>query len=121
MKFSRRASTQDISWFLDQDRLGRLDLSPPYQRKSVWTAGDRRFFLDTIFRGYPCPPVYLHKSIDASGTSIYHVVDGKQRIETIFLFAKQNKIRIPSEYGDNRLNGRDGRILFPTSRYVTHF
>lgn len=106
MKFSRRASTQDVSWFLDQSRQKRLDLNPPYQRKSVWTAGDRRFFLDTIFRDYPCPPIYLHKTIDEKGEAIYHVVDGKQRIETVINFATQNKIRLPKEFGDARLDNK---------------
>jgi len=53
MAFDRRPITQDISWFLDQHRMGQLDLDPPYQRRSVWSPKDRRFFLDTIFRGYP--------------------------------------------------------------------
>jgi uncharacterized protein with ParB-like and HNH nuclease domain len=80
--------------------------SPPYQRKSVWTAGDRRFFLDTIFRDYPCPPIYLHKTIDEKGGAVYHVVDGKQRIETVINFATQNKIRLPKDFGDARLDNK---------------
>ena len=98
MKFSRRASTQDVTWFLDQARQNRLDLEPPYQRKSVWTSGDRRFFLDTIFRDYPCPPIYLHKTIDDTGAAIYHIVDGKQRMETIINFASQNRLRLSSRF-----------------------
>jgi len=52
----RQPTTQQITWFLDHDRNGQLDLDPPYQRNSVWTPKDRRFFLDTIFRNYPTPP-----------------------------------------------------------------
>lgn len=105
LKINRRPGTQDISWFLDQHRLGRLDLEPPYQRRSVWTPKDRRYFLDTLFRGYPCPPIYLHKAIDHNGSAIFHVVAGKQRLETLIRFA-DNKLRIPDEYGDDRLNNK---------------
>jgi hypothetical protein len=40
----RRPTTQDVTWFLDQNRNGQLQLTPPYQRRSVWTTKDRRFF-----------------------------------------------------------------------------
>ncbi|WP_181181992.1 MULTISPECIES: DUF262 domain-containing protein [unclassified Mesorhizobium] len=105
LKINRRPGTQDISWFLDQHTLGRLDLSPPYQRRSVWTPKDRRYFLDTLFRGFPCPPIYLHKTIDPTGGAVFHIVDGKQRIETIIRFS-QGKVRIPENYGDDRLNNK---------------
>lgn len=100
----RQPSVQDVSWFIDLDSREQLELNPPYQRRSVWTAKDRKFFLDTIFRNYPCPPIFIHKVIDDNGQSTYNIVDGKQRIETILLFAK-NKISIDKDYGDERLNG----------------
>ena len=106
MVIQRKTGSQDISWFLDQHRLGRIDLNPPYQRKSVWTSGDRRYFLDTIFHDFPCPPLYLHKTIDAKGAAIYHVVDGKQRVETVIKFATENRIRLPTDFGDDRLNNK---------------
>jgi len=100
----RRPSTQDISWLLDLERNKQLNLSPSYQRRSVWTNKDKQYFLDTIFRNYPSPALFLHKTIDDSGKATYHVVDGKQRIETILKFA-DNKVRLGSDFGDNRLDG----------------
>lgn len=111
LKINRRPGTQDVSWFLDQHRHKRLDVDPPYQRRSVWTPKDRRYFLDTLFRGYPCPPIYLHKTIDTFGLSTYHVVDGKQRIETVIRFA-ENKVRIPDNYGDERLDNKRWKDIF---------
>ena len=99
----RRPTTQDISWLLDLDKNGQLDLDPPYQRRSVWTAKDRRFFLDTIFRNFPSPAIFLHKHISETGAVKYYVVDGKQRLETILRFSK-GKLRIAQDYGDVRLN-----------------
>lgn len=109
MDMSRRPTTQDISWFLDLRRNEQLDLDPPYQRRSVWTLKDRKFFLDTIFRGYPSPAIYLHKVME-DGKAIYHVVDGKQRLETIIRFIN-NLIAIDNNYGDIRLNGKKWKDL----------
>lgn len=101
---NRQPRPQDISWFLDQERNNQLNLSPPYQRKSAWTPKDRRAFLDTIFRNYPCPAIFLHKEIK-DGKTIYNVVDGKQRLETIIGFAS-GSIAIDKEFGDTRLDGK---------------
>lgn len=101
----RQPTTQQITWFLDLDRNGQLDLNPPYQRKSVWSPKDRRFFLDTIFKNYPTPPIFIHRTIDDNGFTKYHIVDGKQRLETILNFAK-NKIAIDAKFGDVNFDGK---------------
>lgn len=96
---ARSITQQDISWFLDLYERGRLDLDPPYQRRSVWTLKDKRFFIDTILNDYPAPPVFLHKSLSEQGHPTFHVVDGKQRIQTILEF-HNNKVRIPDDFAD---------------------
>lgn len=102
----RQATVQQVTWFLDLHRTNQLDLEPPYQRKSVWSPKDRRFFLDTIFRNYPCPPIFVHKTITDEGFTVYHVVDGKQRLETVLQFA-QNLITLDKQFGDTTLNGKN--------------
>lgn len=109
MAIIRRVTTQDISWFLDLDRNNQLDLTPSYQRRSIWSPKDRRYFLDTIFRGYPSPSVFLHKQVTEKKT-IYHVVDGKQRLDTILKFVN-NKISMDKGYGDERLSGKKWRSI----------
>ncbi len=106
----RRVTTQDISWFIDLDRNGQLDLDPPYQRRSVWSMRDRRFFLDTIFRGYPSPSIFLFKATKESGAISYEVVDGKQRLETILKFYG-GKIAVATDFGDVELNGKKWKAL----------
>ena len=106
----RRPTTQDITWLIDLARKGQLDLDPPYQRRSVWTRGDKQFFLDTIFRNYPSPAIFLHKTIDDGGNATYHVVDGKQRTQTILEFV-ENKLRIAKTYGDVRLDKKRWKDL----------
>ncbi len=53
---TRTLTTQDITWFLDLKEKGQLDLDPPYQRRSVWSPRDKRFFIDTVLNNYPAPP-----------------------------------------------------------------
>jgi hypothetical protein len=113
----RRPSSQDVSWFLDLANTGQLDLNPPYQRRSVWSPKDRRFFLDTIFRGYPSPPIFLHKTVNANQKTVYAVVDGKQRLETILRFV-QGDLALPPDYGDVRFNGKKWAQLGQTDREV---
>ena len=106
----RRPKTEDITWFLDLHRRGQIDLTPTYQRRSVWTRKDRQFFLDTIFRDFPSPAVYLHKTLDEQGLPTYHVVDGKQRLESIFKFV-ENKLKLSSDFGDSLLDGKRWKDL----------
>ena len=101
----RRPSTQDITWLIDLNNNKQLNLNPPYQRRSVWTRKDKQFFLDSIFRNYPSPAIFLHKTINEAGKATYHVVDGKQRTQTILDFVT-DKIRISKEFGDVRLDGK---------------
>jgi len=108
--YNRSPRTQDISWFLDLKRQGKIDLDPPYQRKSVWSSKDRRFFIDTILRNYPSPPIYLCKKIDEKSNIMYEVVDGKQRLETIFLFF-DDKIAVAKDFGDVRVDGKKWRVI----------
>lgn len=99
---ARSPRTHDVSWFLDQFANNQLDLNPPYQRNSVWSASDKKYFIDTILNSYPAPPVFLHKTLDETGRSTYHVVDGKQRLQTIIDFSK-DLIRVPDNFADDRI------------------
>ena len=71
---------------------------------------DRRFFLDTIFRGYPSPSIFLFKATEESGAIRYEVVDGKQRLETILKFHRGD-IAVAGDFGDVELNGKKWKFL----------
>lgn len=107
---ARNIAPLDITWFLDLNSRGLLDLSPPYQRHSVWTPKERRYFLDTVFNGYPCPPLFLYKSLSDEGVATYHVVDGKQRLETVIAFAN-NKISLSDDMQDEELAGKKWKSI----------
>lgn len=112
---NRTLTTQDISWFLDLHSRGLLNLEPPYQRRSVWSPRDKRFFIDTILNNYPAPPIFLHKTLDGDGKATYHVVDGKQRLQTIIEFTL-DKVRIPDDFSDINLQKQRWKNLDKTSK-----
>jgi hypothetical protein len=64
---------------------GRLDLSPDFQRKFVWTHEHQEEFLDTILNGFPFPEIYVcqgETDLKKLRTS-QKVIDGQQRLTTI--------------------------------------
>ena len=83
----RRQNFQTISWFWDLHKRELLALDPPYQRRSVWNQSYKDTFIETILLGYPAPAVFLYEEIQPTGRALYNVVDGKQRLVTIFEFA----------------------------------
>lgn len=85
---SRRHNFQTVSWFYDLASRGLLDLNPPYQRRSVWNQDFKDYFVDTVLLNYPAPAIFLYEDISADGRSLYHVVDGKQRLTTLLEFIR---------------------------------
>lgn len=70
---------------------GRLNVAPEYQRKSIWSEDARFGIIDSIYRGYPVPEIFVwnmgtHRSWD------FEVIDGQQRLRAIldFLNTKGN-------------------------------
>jgi len=86
---SKKVKPQSIAWFADQLQFNKLNLDPPYQRLGeVWSPDFKNYFIDTILKNFPAPAIFLHVETHPDGKTIYHVVDGKQRLSTIFSFIK---------------------------------
>jgi hypothetical protein len=64
---------------------GHLNLNPGFQRQSVWKERDRAKLIDSILRNYPLPAIFLYKR-EEDGDLVFDVIDGKQRLESIFMF-----------------------------------
>jgi len=86
----RRANTESVSWFLEIDANGQLNLDPAYQRRSVWNDDYRRFYIDTVMRDFPSPAIYLAVEINPGSPTVYHVIDGKQRLESLLRFSRDD-------------------------------
>lgn len=91
-----------------QNDFKTLDLNPAFQRKSVWKLADRKMFIKTILEGMPCPTIFLFKRWDKKKKRVISdVLDGKQRLETIFLFL--GKLR-PNDIKTNSNNLNQNEI-----------
>lgn len=76
-----------VSDFLSWQRGGNLDLRPPFQRNSVWSAKAKSFFIDSVFRGFPVPLLFIQDSTHPTTfESKRLVVDGQQRLRTLLAF-----------------------------------
>ena len=91
MENSRREMNfQTVGWFWDLYKRDLLIMDPPYQRRSVWTQQYKDYFIDTVLHRYPAPAIFLFRETTPDGISNYSVVDGKQRLSTLFEFASNN-------------------------------
>ena len=69
-----------------------IQMLPPYQRISgVWNDRKRRLLIDSIVNGVDLPKIYFHElnppvRDERGRTQRYAVVDGKQRLDSIFDF-----------------------------------
>jgi len=76
-----------VSDFLDWQRDGTLDLSPAFQRRSVWKPGAKSYLVDTVHRGLPVPLIFLRQRLDLdTQRTVREVIDGQQRLRTLFSF-----------------------------------
>lgn len=70
----------------------QINLEPGFQRQSVWTNLDRRRLVQSMASAYPIPCIFLYQR-NHRGRLVYDVIDGKQRLETIFMFTRQGRFR----------------------------
>ena len=64
-----------------------IDEQPPYQRESeVWSLDKQQLFIDSLLDGYDVPKIYLHDLRGRHPTKVYAIVDGKQRLTTIWSY-----------------------------------
>ena len=70
-------------------------LDPPYQRQSdIWPPEKRRLLIDSLLNGFDLPKIYLHEFYPNKSVKgrlyRYAVIDGKQRLTTIWQFANND-------------------------------
>lgn len=85
-------TTYRVSDFVSWQRAGALELSPSFQRRSVWRPIEKSYLVDTVVRGFPMPVIFLRDT--ASGLDqlepARQVVDGQQRIRTLLGFISRD-------------------------------
>jgi len=89
-----------IWWY---GRRESIDFSPPYQRRGrLWSTQDKGFLIDSIINGFDIPKLYLAdfqygNSVLNEKKLPYAIIDGKQRLETVFEFF-ENKIVLNADF-----------------------
>lgn len=101
MKFEITLLRNSTVWQLYRMR-DRVQLDPEYQRLGdIWTPDKRQLLIDTILNGFDVPKLYFHKfptPLKKDGKIYeYAIVDGKQRLETIWNFI-DGKIALPDDF-----------------------
>ena len=61
---------------------GDLDISPVYQRLFRWDMEQQSALIESILLQIPIPPIYVYQSGDGK----WNLIDGQQRLSTIFKF-----------------------------------
>ena len=61
---------------------GDLNISPAYQRMSRWDIEQQSALIESIILQIPIPPIYVFQSEDGK----WNLIDGQQRLSTIFKF-----------------------------------
>ena len=67
---------------------GNKLIVPDFQRSYVWNQRKASEFVDTMLRGLPVPSMFFYNDIDKSR---FLVVDGQQRLHSLYLFIKEKK------------------------------
>ena len=85
MAFESDFGKRTINELVLLHRNKQINLEPGFQRQSVWGITNRRKLIQSIVSEYPVPSIFLYCR-NVRGKIIYDVIDGKQRLETIFMF-----------------------------------
>jgi hypothetical protein len=79
-----------------------LDLAPDFQRRRVWRARQKSLLIESLLLRIPLPAFYF--SADSEG--LLQVVDGVQRLSTIYEFVRENTVSLDHlEYLEDELHG----------------
>lgn len=82
-----RPATCTPAELLQWREIGSLELSPKFQRRSVWTPQQRSYLIDTLLRVMPVPSIYLRNIYLPDKKKLVHeVIDGQQRLRAVLDF-----------------------------------
>lgn len=73
-----------IESILGAQKRATFNINPGFQRRDAWNIKKKSRFIESLIYGLPVPQIVLAE--DLNNRSKYLVVDGKQRLITIFSF-----------------------------------
>ena len=95
-----RIETWTIANLIAAHNREELNLNPPYQRRFIWSLEDQRILIESIYKNYPIPNIFLKENAPGN----FEVVDGQQRLRTIIAFRSgqftdfENRLYNPADY-----------------------
>ncbi|WP_226617755.1 DUF262 domain-containing protein [Cytobacillus firmus] len=98
------SNSHPISDIRDWNEDKRIEISPDYQRKEVWSDAARIMLIDTILKDIPMPKIIIDSSI-VDRRTYRKVIDGQQRIKAILSFL-QDEFTLNSPYEGPYLNNK---------------
>lgn len=100
-------TTKTVDGLAELNRDGRLDLTPDFQRNSVWPQAAKAYLIDTILNDMPIPLLFLSRERDTNTNRLsYRVIDGQQRLRAVIAFLN-DRLTIPNLYGITNRSGRE--------------
>lgn len=101
----RSTTTKDVALLHQLLQDGQLRLAPEFQRNAVWPPAAKAYLIDTILAERPMPLFFFQRGRSAqTGKPVYSVVDGQQRLRSIFEFLDDRFALTQSK--DKRLAGK---------------
>src|SRR5690606_24169820 len=109
--------TYSIADFVEWEKNGSLELSPDFQRRSVWSDKAKSYLIDTVLRGKPMPKIIITQRLEGA-KNIRVVVDGQQRLRAIleyyngdFKVSKAHNKELSKYYYSNLPDNLDKEFL----------
>ncbi len=99
---------------INSQKRGSFNINPSFQRRDAWTLKKKSRLIESLIYGLPIPQIVLAE--DRAHRGKYIVVDGKQRLITLFSFFSDDKELSfeLSELNSGKLNGFDRTKLEQT-------
>lgn len=70
--------------FREWQETNSLELTPKFQRRSIWKLPQRSYLIESILLGMPIPPIYLRNRYDTKLNKVVRqVIDGQQRLRSV--------------------------------------
>ena len=93
---------------------------PGFQRNYVWDIRRASKLIESLIVGLPVPQIFLHEA----GRNRFHVIDGQQRMMSIYYFMEQRFPRYEARPRLRRIFAEHGNIpneILSDSEYFTNF
>jgi hypothetical protein len=82
-----------LKWWFEQHLSGRIEMAPPYQRRSnIWSKWKQAHLIDSLLNDFDVPKFYMADFTAMSNArfnkshAAFAIIDGKQRLGAIFSF-----------------------------------